>query len=61
MPDFDNHDFGPVVAMRISVQCNIIEQPMINNGVPLESIIIDIEKDDTGLVYATAEFDYTEE
>jgi hypothetical protein len=59
MPDFDNRDFGPIVAMRISVSCNIIEQSMINNGVPLESIVIDIEKDDTGLVYTTLEYDYT--
>lgn len=59
MPDFDNRDFGPVVAMRISLTCNVIEDPMFNNGVPLDSIVIDIEKDDTGLVYTTLEYDYT--
>ncbi len=59
VPDFNNRDFGPVVAMRISVQCNIIEQPMINSGVPLELMVIDIEKDDTGLIYATLEYDLT--
>lgn len=59
MPDFDNRDFGPVVAERIALTCNVIEQPMINNGVELESIVIDIEKDDTGLIYATLEYDYT--
>ena len=53
VPDFDNHDFGPVVAMRVSVQCNIIEQPVVNNGVPFDQIQIDILKDDTGLVYAS--------
>lgn len=56
VPDFDNRDFGPVVAMRIALSCNIIEKPMINNGVPFESIVIDIEKDDTGLVYTTLEY-----
>lgn len=61
IPDFNNRDFGPVVAMRVAVQCNVIEEPMINNGVPLESIVIDIEKDDTGLVSATLEYDYTED
>ena len=60
VPDFDNRDFGAVVAERVSVTCNIIEQPMINNGVELESIVIDIEKEDTGLVYTTLEYDYTE-
>lgn len=60
IPDFDNRDFGPTVAMRISLTCNIIEEPMINNGVPLESIVINIEKDDTGQVYAKLEYDYTE-
>lgn len=60
IPDFDNRDFGPTVAMRISLTCNIIEEPMINNGVPLDSIVIDIEKDDTGQVYAKLEYDYTE-
>ncbi len=59
MPDFDNRDFGHAVAERISITCNVIEQPMINNGVELESIVIDIEKDDTGLVYTTLEYDYT--
>lgn len=60
IPDFDNRDFGPTVAMRISLTCNIIEEPMINNGVPLDSIVIDIEKDDTSQVYAKLEYDYTE-
>lgn len=61
MPDFDNRDFEPVIAMRTTVTCNVTEQPVVNNGLPMESIVIDIEKDDTGLVSATLEYDLTEE
>jgi hypothetical protein len=42
--------------MRIALRCNVIEEPLINFGVKLESIVIDIEKDTTGRVYTTLEY-----
>lgn len=59
IPDFNARQLEPVMAKRLTLQCNVIDQPMVNNGVPLESVIIDIEKSDSGEVYATAEYDYT--
>lgn len=58
-PDFDSRQMGPVVAKRLSLQCKITDQPMINSGVPLEGIIIDIARGDTGEIYTTCEYDYT--
>jgi hypothetical protein len=55
-PDFNNREYGSIVAMRIALRCNVIEEPLINFGVKLESIVIDIEKDTTGRVYTTLEY-----
>jgi hypothetical protein len=60
VPDFDSRQSGPVCAMRLTLQCNINDQVIVNNGVPLESIVVDIERDDSGQVYTTVEYDYTQ-
>lgn len=58
-PDFDSRQMGPVVAKRITLQCNVIDTPVINNGVELLSIVVDVERGDSGEIYTTCEYDYT--
>ncbi|AUR82927.1 hypothetical protein NVP1030O_11 [Vibrio phage 1.030.O._10N.222.55.F9] len=58
-PDFDSRQLGPVVVKRISLQCNVVDTPVINNGVELEGIVIDVERGDSGEIYTTCEYDYT--
>ena len=58
-PDFDSQQLGPVVVKRLTLQCNVTDTPMINEGVTLEGVIVDIEKDDSGEIYTTMEFDFT--
>lgn len=58
-PDFDSRQFGPVVVKRITLQCNVTDTPMINNGVPLLGIVVDVERGDSGEIYTTCEYDYT--
>lgn len=58
-PDFDSRQLGPIVVKRISLQCNVIDTPVINEGVPLEGIVVDVERGDSGEIYTTCEYDYT--
>lgn len=58
-PDFDSQQLGPVVVKRITLQCNVTDAPIINNGVPLEGVVLDIKRDDSGEIYTTMEFDFT--
>jgi hypothetical protein len=57
-PDFDSRQLGPVVVKRITLQCNIMDLPEINNGVELQGILVDIERSDSGEIYASCEYDY---
>lgn len=58
-PDFNEQQEAPVVAMRLMLTANVTDKTMINNGAELDSIVIDIERGDSGEIYATAEYDYT--
>lgn len=57
--DFNSRQDTPVVAMRFMLTANVTDKTMINNGAELDSIVIDIERGDSGEIYATAEYDYT--
>ncbi len=58
-PDFDSRQMGPVVAKRLSLQCKVTDTPMINNGVELLGVVVDIERGDSGEIYTICEYDYT--
>jgi len=58
-PDFDSRQLGPVVVKRITLQCNVMDLPEINHGVELQCILVDIERSDSGEIYASCEYDYT--
>lgn len=58
-PDFDSRQMGPVVAKRLSLQCKVTDTPMINNGVELLGVVVDVERGDSGEIYTICEYDYT--
>ena len=57
-PNFDSKQFAPVVVKRITLQCNVTDTPVINNGVPLLGVVIDVINGDGGEIYTTCEYDY---
>lgn len=58
-PDFDSRQMGPVVAKRLSLQCKVTDTPMINNGIELLGVVVDVERGDSGEIYTICEYDYT--
>lgn len=58
-PDFNSRQEKPVVAMRLMLVANVTDKTMINNGVELDQIVIDVERGNSGEIYATAEYNYT--
>ena len=57
--DFDSRQMQPTIAKRLVLQCRVTDTPVINEGVPLDSIVVDIERGDSGEIYTTMEFDFT--
>ena len=57
-PDFDSRQLGPVVVKRLTLQCNVMDLPVINNGVELQGVVVDIERGDSGEIYAKIELNY---
>ena len=57
-PDFDSRMLGPIVVKRLTLQCNVTDFPKINKGVEFEGVIVDIERGDSGEIYAKIEQNY---
>lgn len=57
-PDFDSRMLGPIVVKRLTLQCNVTDDPKRNQGVKLQSTVVGIERGDSGEIYAKIEQNY---